>query len=49
MVHLRRAVDGQLADELDALGVKVVDGRDFALLLVEDAARARRPPWPAGL
>ncbi len=37
MVHLRRAVDGQLADELDALGVKVVNGRDFALLLVVDA------------
>ena len=37
MVHLRRAVDGQLADELDSLGVKVVNGRDFALLLVVDA------------
>ncbi len=37
MVHLRRAVDGQLADKLNALGVEVIDGRDPALLLVIDA------------
>ena len=32
MIHLRRAVDGQLADELEALGVEVIDGRDPCLL-----------------
>ncbi|MFR7892528.1 MULTISPECIES: hypothetical protein [Akkermansia] len=37
VVHLRRAVGGQLADELDALGVELVNGRDPALLLVVDA------------
>ena len=37
VVYLRRTVDGQLADELDALGIEVVDGRDPALLLIVNA------------